>query len=380
MSGVRRDLYIKVASPDNLAAAWDDILARGDAGEGLAESLSRFRRDADMSLAVLHQELVEGTYRPAHLHEVLIPKSDGDFRKLAVPRVRDRVVERAILLVTSVYVDPWLGPASYAYRAGLGVADAVQEVVRRREEGHGWVLRADIEDCFGTISREYAVRLFTAALPDDSLTRLITTLSARKVGTRHGLRDVRGIPQGTALSPIMANLVLVRLDEALLDRGFALVRYADDFTVVCETADDAWEAARTASAALKELGMQLSPEKTEVMSFDDGFCFLGEDFGPRYPPVVERHRVADPLRRIIYVARQGSRLFTRKGRLVVESADDELIMDVPVSHVSRVVCFGSVGVSAACGRGRFPTASTSCFSPDAGPTSARCSAPTRRRG
>lgn len=342
----RTTLFAQVACPDSLTTAWEDIAQRGDEGERLAESISRFRRAAGEKLAALHDELLDGTYRPAHLHQILIPKSEGDFRALAVPPVRDRVVERAILMAITPHVDPWLGPASYAYRPGLGVADAVQEVARLRDEGLRWVLRADIENCFGTIPRERATRLLAAALPDDTLDRLLALLTARRVVTSRGLREVSGIPQGTALSPIMANLVLVHLDDALLDRGFGLVRYADDFTAVCDSAREAWEAARTASAALREIGMGLSADKTEVMCFDDGFCFLGEDFGPRYPPVIERHRVAEPLRRVLYAARQGSRLFTAKGRLVVESADDEAILDVALSHVSRIVCFGSIGISA----------------------------------
>lgn len=84
----------------------------------------------------------------------------------------------------------------------------------------------------------------------------------------------------------------------------------------------------------------------EWMSFDEGFAFLGEDFGPRYPPAIEEHRVREPTRRVVYLGLEGSRVFTAKGRLRVETRDDEPVLDVPISHVARIVCFGSVGMSA----------------------------------
>lgn len=338
-------MFATVVAPDSLAKAWADVVARRDP-DSQSDSVRRFEQDADAKLEELHADLTGGTYRPGNLHQILIPKSDGSFRELAVPTVRDRIVERTVLTVITPHVDPWLGASSFAYRPGIGVADAVQAVVRHREAGLGWVLRADIEDCFDTIPRDHALRLLTAVLPDESLNQLLTLLLDRRVVTRRGLREQSGVPQGTSLSPLMSNLVLTRMDDALLDRGFALVRFADDFTVVCESAADAWEAARTASDALQELQMNLSPEKTEVMSFDDGFCFLGEDFGPRYPPVLEEHRVAEPDRRVVYVALQGSRLFVARGRLGVDSTDDQQVLDVPISLVARIVCFGSIGVSA----------------------------------
>ena len=328
-----------------LESAWQSILARQEESSP-SVGVSRFEQDAERRLERLQSDLISGTYRPGNLHQILIPKSDGSFRALAVPTVADRIVERALLTTITPHVDPWLGAASYAYRPGIGVADAVQAVARHREAGMDWVLRADIEDCFETVPRKHALRLLLAVLPDDSLHAVLTMMLERRVSTPHGLREVSGVPQGTSLSPLMSNLVLVRMDNALLDRGFALVRFADDFTVVCDSANDAWEAARTATGVLQELNMNLSPAKTEVMSFEDGFCFLGEDFGPRYPPVLAEHRIAEPDLRVVYVALQGSRVIVSRGRLHVESRDDEKILDVPISLVARVICFGSVGVSA----------------------------------
>lgn len=172
-------------------------------------------------------------------------------RNLAVPPIRDRIVERALLDSMTPYADRYLGPAAYAYREGLGVADAIQAVVGYREDGLTWVLRTDVNDCFDSIPRDVAVRRLKAALPDDTLHRLIDLFTSRFVVTRRGLVETVGVPQGAALSPLLANLVLADLDDALLDRGMPVVRYADDLVVLGRTRDAVWEAARIATETLE---------------------------------------------------------------------------------------------------------------------------------
>lgn len=339
-------LLDRAISESALLAAWRDVLA-GDREDGvLAPGVQRFEEDVEDQLAQLRSELLDGSYRPRDLTQVLLPESDGS-RELQVPAVRDRVLERSLLGVVTPYVDPSLGGASYAYRPGLGVADAIQAVLRLRAEGLHWVLRTDVDDCFPSIPVSHARRLLGALVPDDDLLAVVDQLLARACSRpKRGRGMVRGLAQGCALSPMLANLVLTSLDDALLDEGFALVRYADDMAVVTESRDDAWEAARCATRALEALNMELGADKTEVMSFDEGFCFLGEDFGPRYPPLLDEHRVVPPDRKVVYAGVQGGRVRVEAGRLIAERADDTEILDVPTDHVARIVCFGSVGVSA----------------------------------
>lgn len=140
--------------------------------------------------------------------------------------------------------------------------------------------------------------------------------------------------------------MLTRLDERLADAGFPPVRYSDDFAALAGSQDEAWEAMRVASDAVGELGMRLGADKSQVMSFDEGFTFLGEDFGPRYPPALDDHRVVEPARRVLYAGLQGSRVRIEAGRLLVESPDEQELLDVPSGLVERLVCFGAVGVSA----------------------------------
>ena len=328
-----------------LRRAWSEVLASDGADGQLSAGVARFEESLDEELVRLAADLAWGTYRPRDLTEVEVPKDAGT-RLLHIPAVRDRIVERAILEAVTPHVDPHLGPASYAYRPGLGVADAVAAVAALRDEGLGWALRTDIDDCFPSVPVGLARRMLGSLVDDSDLLAVVDLLLARLAVVRgRGRRIPRGLPQGCSLSPMLANLVLTQLDERLMDAGFPLVRYADDLEVATESRDDAWEALRCASAAAEELGMSLGPEDTHIMSFEDGFAILGEDFGSRYPPA-GGERIVEPEQRVVYVGTPGSRVNVQAGRLIVESKDDKVALDVANSHVARLVCFGAVGVSA----------------------------------
>lgn len=308
--------------------------------------MSRFKEDAEENLAKLAADLQAGAYEPGPLTPVGIPRPDGRTRTLHIPLVRDRVVERSILAALTPVIDPSLGPCSYAYRPGLGVADAVQAVAALRDEGLEWVARSDFHDCFGSAPVPLLRRMLLALVEDAGLLTLIEALLGRRAAARGEAALVQGLPQGSPLSPLWANLVLAGFDTRVTRAGFPLVRYADDMVALAASRDEAWEAMRVMSTAAGELAMTLATEKSAVMSFAEGFTFLGEDFGPRYPPVLDGHRVEEPERRVVYLGMQGSHARLESGRLVVDSADDSELLNVPSGSVRRIVCFGSVGVSA----------------------------------
>lgn len=340
---VNGSLFAHFCSVETLTQAWrvvqDNDLADGTEAPGVA----RFAGAAEANLQRLSDELAEGSWTPGELTLVEIPKDEG-VRTLHIPRVEDRIVARALLDVALPFIDPELGPASFAYRPGLGVVDAVQTVVGLRDEGLSWVARTDVDDCFPHVQRDLAQRRFAALVPDGRLGELVARLGDRVYRTRTGsYRIPAGVPQGCPLSPTLANLVLVDIDNALMSAGFSVVRYADDLAILAPTERDAWEAIRVANEAATELGMQLGADKTRVMSFTESFSFLGEDFNARYPPALTR--LAEPDQRVLYVARDGGRVSVQQGRVVVHDDTDTELLDVAQTQVSRIVCFGSVGLS-----------------------------------
>lgn len=191
-------LLDRIASPSALADSWKRLLANDAADDVLSTGVRRFAQDADSRLETLHQHLLSGCYEPAQLACVSIPKDDGDQRILHIPPVADRIVERAILTVLTPLIDPLLGPGSFAYRPGLGVVDAVQEVARLRDEGFSHVLRTDIADCFIHIQVEALRRMLGLLMPDPDLMAVIELLLTRPLrgpGRRWNLPGI-GLPQG----------------------------------------------------------------------------------------------------------------------------------------------------------------------------------------
>ena len=213
-------------------------------------------------------------------------------------------------------------------------------------KGSSWVARADFHDCFGSIPVPLLRRMLGVLVEDAGLLSLIEALLDRRAAARAARPWSTGLPQGSPLSPLWANLVLAGFDAQVTGAGFPLVRYSDDLVALAGDRDDAWEAMRVMSEAAAALGMPLGADKSAVMSFEEGFCFVGEDFGPRYPPALADHRVDEPARRVLYLGMQGAHARLESGRVIVESPDDTELLDVPSGTVERIVCFGAVGISA----------------------------------
>lgn len=190
-----------VCEAERLLAAWRQVRAN-DLEDGIpSSSVERFVENEDERLAELGVVLRSGAYEPDRLTPVQITIGDKR-RELHIPSVRDRIVARAILTVVGPLVDPYLGPAAFAYRPGLGVVDAVQQVTAFRSEGLGWVLRTDIRDCFPSLPKEVAERRFAVLVDDDVIVRWVGSLIRRtfRVATG-GIRTLSGVPQGCPLSP-----------------------------------------------------------------------------------------------------------------------------------------------------------------------------------
>jgi retron-type reverse transcriptase len=191
----------EAAEPARLAAAWAAVLASDLEDGTLGSGVSRFAENTDQALIEIAGQLLSGDYKPGWLTPVGIPRPDGRERVLHVPTVRDRIVERSVLAVITPVIDPWLGPFSYAYRPGLGVADAVQAVALLRDEGLDWAARADFHDCFGNIPLSRLRRILRVLIDDAALLELLNTFLARRAMPHaEHRRELSGLPQGSLCS------------------------------------------------------------------------------------------------------------------------------------------------------------------------------------
>ena len=269
----RFGLLEQALSPATLAAAWSRVRRNGGVAGGDGVSCALFERDARARLARLRRDLWGGSYAPGPVRRLDIAKESGGTRPLAIPCVADRVVQTAVAFALTPVVEPGMSPASFGYRPGLGVTDAVARVVElRRREKRGWVLESDVARFFETVPHRPLLDLVDARSRDPRVTELVAAwLDGSGMGGR-------GLLQGSPLSPLLANLYLDEIDHLLDGPAARLVRYADDVVLLARRKADAEAARERAAGLLRERGLALHPDKTHVHGFKDGFWFLGHYF------------------------------------------------------------------------------------------------------
>ena len=331
-----------VAQLPRLTAAWLKILGTGVSLSGLPKEVLSFADAATEHLHDVSRALNDGSYKVGKLRPVRVHDHHGKSRKLLLPTLQDRIVERSIVTLMQACLDWQWSPLSFAYRPGSSVRQAVSTVAQLRDDGATHVVLADIEDCFGSVDRQRIQEHLSQLIHDPPLLSLIAQLMHRKVrGTRAGW--VNGVAQGAPLSPLLANIFLDDLDHAMSRHGLAMVRYSDDLLITAPSqrlASRAWTVLETEAATMK---LTLKPDKTRLMSFAEGFTFLGEEFLGVYPPVSEELRTLG--RQTLYAGERGSALSIRQGRLKASHGTTELL-NIPQSRVGRIVTVGPVGLTA----------------------------------
>jgi RNA-directed DNA polymerase len=295
-------LIDKVCRPTTLAAAWKRV-ARNKGSAGVdGQSTERFAAQAERYLSELQQQLEDGSYRPAPIKRVEIPKGDGGTRPLGIPTVKDRIVQTALKMAIEPIFEAQFRPGSYGFRPGRSCKDALREVDRLLKDGHCHVVDADLKSYFDTIAHDRLMRRVEDVISDGRVLALIESYLRQDIMKEmERWRPTTGTPQGAVISPLLANLYLHPLDLLMEENGYRMVRYADDFVVLCRTADEALDAFRLIEAWVTGNGLTLHPDKTRIGDCREpgqGFEFLGYRFeaGRRYVRKKSREAFRDKVR------------------------------------------------------------------------------------
>ena len=271
-------LINKVYKWKNLEMAWERVKENRGSGGVDGQSLTAFSSQLGVQLARLEKELKEDAYRPQPVLQHPIPKRDkpGEYRMLGVPTIYDRVCQQALLNRLEPIFEPVFDAASFGYRRGRSTKDALRKIWKEIQSGSEWIVDGDLRDFFGSVDHEKLLMLVAQRVADGRVLRLIgAMLKAGSYGKGQLFPTERGTPQGGVVSPMLSNILLTPFDREMRLRGYQLTRYADDWVITCKSAAEARAAVDTALRILKQLGVELHPQKTRIVHVQEGFEFLG---------------------------------------------------------------------------------------------------------
>lgn len=240
-------------------------------------TIGMFEEELSRNLSELANELTRKLYSPLPLLQLIVDKGNGEGRALSIPTVRDRVVQTAVLNAIEPILEKEFEDCSFAFRKGRSVKQAVYRIKEYYEAGYKWVIDADIDAYFDNVDHDLLMEKVRKYIADDEIAGLIESWIKAEVWDGDNIKAMeKGIPQGSPVSPILANLFLDELDEAMLKNGLKYVRFADDFIVFCKTPEKAKKALEFTNERLDQLLLKL--DEGEIVSFDQGFKYLGVTF------------------------------------------------------------------------------------------------------
>jgi RNA-directed DNA polymerase len=276
-------LIDKVWSPKNLESSLKKVVAKGGSAGVDQQSVQQIKVHKEQTIAKLEQELRAGQYRAQAVKRVWIPKAGSkEKRPLGVPTLRDRIVQGALLHVMEPIFEREFAAQSYGFRPGKGCKDALRRVDELLKAGYHWVVDADLKGYFDTIPQPKLMGCIREKIADGRVLKLLEAmLQAGVMDSAKGWQPTeQGTPQGAVISPLLSNIYLNALDWQMAQRGFEMVRYADDFIVLCRNQQQAQQALEEVQRWVEENGLSLHPTKTRLVdaSRAGGFDFLGYHF------------------------------------------------------------------------------------------------------
>jgi RNA-directed DNA polymerase len=279
--GVWFSLIDKVYSPGNLRSAFDKVKANQGAAGCDHQTIEMVEARLEATIEDLSAQLRAGTYRPCRVKRVHIPKPGShETRPLGIPTVRDRVVQTALRNVMEPIFERDFAEHSYGFRPGRGCKDALRRVDALLRAGYTHVVDADLKSYFDTIPHGQLMGWIEEKIADGRVLRLVESFLAQ--GVMDGLEawtPESGSPQGAVISPLLSNVYLDPLDHLMAAEGYEMVRYADDFVILCRSTAQAEAALGRVRQWTADAGLTLHPDKTRIVDAnEEGFDFLGYHF------------------------------------------------------------------------------------------------------
>ncbi len=294
-------LIDKLYPKATLEAAFAAVKANQGAAGVDHVSIEDYAANLEMNLACLSETLRTGSYRPQAIRRHYIPKPGSqEKRPLGIPTVQDRVVQTALRMLLEPIFERDFAAQSYGFRPNLGCKDALRRVDELLKAGYVHVVDADLKSYFDTIPKDRLLALVANKVSDRRVLALVEAFLGQQVleGGQQWTPE-HGTPQGAVISPLLSNIYLDPLDHLMAEKGYEMVRYADDFVVLCRTPEDAAAALDAVKDWTASAGLTLHPVKTRLVDAQtDGFDFLGYRFeaGQKWPREKSLAKFKDTIR------------------------------------------------------------------------------------
>jgi CRISPR-associated protein Cas1 len=331
----------ELARPKLYEETWNHLQYTSDAADEFQKELGA----PEVATRELAESVATGHWEPAHARGFRVEKKTGYGERLvALFPPRDRLVQSSLHRLLSPSMDPLFEPQSHGFRPGRSVETARQMVHDAWREGYTCALESDIESFFDSVDWDTMATSLDAVLPRaDIRTRALLHAIIRTPVRLNGrtIHRERGLLQGSPLSPLLANLYLDPFDEEMTRRGFRLVRYADDFVILCRSEDQAKEALFAVQETLGCLGLKIKADKTVITPFDAGFTFLGIRFGGQFDDALVQDAA---LQRTVFLARPHAWVGVDADAITVRE-ETRLVARIPFRRVGEIVLMGAGGAS-----------------------------------